>query len=87
MSACAVLSLGLMLIDYQLGTAFAIGYISHLVLDMLTPHGVPLFAPLSWHRVKLANGFVLREIKGGLQHLLSIGSCVYVLVKLLELYR
>ncbi len=35
---------------------FVVGYISHLLLDMLTPMGVPLIAPVSNKRFKIVSG-------------------------------
>ncbi len=35
---------------------FIVGYISHLLLDMLTPMGVPLIAPVSNKRFKIVSG-------------------------------
>ena len=32
---------------------FVVGYISHLLLDMLTPMGVPLFMPISAGKLKM----------------------------------
>ena len=38
----------------ELATAAAIGYGSHLALDMLTPWGIPLLYPLNTKRLRLA---------------------------------
>ncbi len=35
---------------------FIVGYLSHLLLDMLTPMGVPLIAPVSNKRFKIVSG-------------------------------
>lgn len=42
--------------------AWLLGYLSHLVLDMLTPEGVALLAPLTDRRFYLLPGFVRRRI-------------------------
>ena len=71
----------------QVGVALALGYASHLALDMLTPSGVPLYAPLSWRMVKIAHKAILGAIKGVLQRALIISAGVYLLVKFWEWVR
>lgn len=41
---------GTVIVDMQIvWTAFLIGYVSHLVMDMLTTEGIPLFLPIPIH--------------------------------------
>lgn len=47
-----LVSLLIMLINYEIAAAFFIGYISHLVLDSLTPKGIMIFYPFSKKRTK-----------------------------------
>lgn len=58
----------------------AIGYISHIILDLFNPMGVPVFYPISKHRVHIAN------IKTGTQEGIVSAICnvvtVFVLVEL-----
>ena len=45
----------IMLINYEITAAFFIGYLSHLVLDSLTPEGVMFLYPFSKKRIQ---GFI-----------------------------
>jgi len=45
----AVLFIALQILLPNYALAITIGYLSHLLLDMLTPSGVPLFWPLSFN--------------------------------------
>jgi len=45
----------IMLINYEIAAAFFIGYLSHLVLDSLTPEGVMFLYPFSKKRIQ---GFI-----------------------------
>lgn len=51
---CIILSNGLMSIIYELAWGISIGYISHLVLDMFNPTGVPMLYPYSNHKYSVA---------------------------------
>ncbi len=57
-----------------------IGYISHIILDLFNPMGVPIFYPISKHRVHIAN------IKTGAQEGIVSAVCnlvtIFVLVEL-----
>jgi len=50
-----LISLLIMLVSHEIAIAFFIGYLSHLILDSLTPKGVMLFYPFSKKRTK---GFI-----------------------------
>lgn len=51
---CAVFSDSLMSTIYQLAWGVAIGYFSHLLLDMFNPTGVPMLYPYNRHKYSVA---------------------------------
>jgi len=50
-----LISLLIMLASYEITIAFFVGYLSHLILDSLTPEGVMFFYPFSKKKTK---GFI-----------------------------
>ena len=60
---------------------FVVGYISHLLLDMLTPMGVPLFMPFSKKRFKITSG-----IKTASREDYVLGVVFYLIFFVFELF-
>ena len=78
-SVVAAVALGILAVlispSRTAATAMAIGYSSHLVADFLTPAGVPLFAPLSWRRLRLpiiTTGSLIEWALGALITIISL---------------
>lgn len=62
-------------IDQVYVIAFIIGYLSHIAADMLTPSGVPLFAPLSHDRIR---SFVVVPTGGLGERIIALSAMAYL---------
>lgn len=58
--------------------AFAIGYVAHIVADMLTRAGVPLLWPISDRRIHLLPGFLRISTGSFVEYLVTIAVCIGV---------
>lgn len=74
------LSYGLFTRDYEIGLFFSIGYLTHLLLDMLTVKGIKLFYPL-----KKNIGLKLFKTDGALDHAIRFLGLGLISVWLLNL--
>jgi inner membrane protein len=73
-----LISLLILLINYELTIAFFIGYLSHLVLDSLTPGGIMLFYPFSKKRLK---GFIRTgSLVENILFILLLILCFYIVI-------
>lgn len=82
-----------MIPDSQVMLAFALGYASHLVADLFTEAGVPLFFPLSYHfgippdpfgRVRIKTG---RWFENLIVYPLVNISIIFVVYRYVEMHR
>ncbi|HHI03976.1 MAG TPA: metal-dependent hydrolase [Candidatus Woesearchaeota archaeon] len=73
-----LISLLIMLVNHEIAAAFFIGYLSHLVLDSLTPEGIMLFYPFSNRRTK---GFIRTgSLWENIFFILLLALCFYMLL-------
>jgi inner membrane protein len=77
-----LITLGLSIVHPQLAGVFAMGYLSHLVLDMLTPAGVRLYYPVFDTSFVLAPRRVLGVMKPALELCLLLGAIMLIGVSL-----
>ncbi len=73
-----LISLVIALINPEIAAAFFIGYLSHLVLDSLTPEGIMFFYPFSKKRTKgrIRTGSLFENIL----FILLLALCFYMLL-------
>ena len=68
----------IMLINYEITAAFFIGYLSHLVLDSLTPEGVMFLYPFSKKRIQ---GFIRTgSLFENMLFILLLVLCFYIII-------
>ena len=73
-----LISLLIMLVSHEIAAAFFIGYISHLVLDSLTPKGIMFFYPFSKKKIK---GFIRTgSLWENIFFILLLALCFYMLL-------
>lgn len=73
-----LISLVIALINHEIAAAFFIGYLSHLILDSLTPGGVMFFYPFSKKRTK---GFIRTgSLFENILFILLLTLCFYMLL-------
>lgn len=72
------ISIFIAIINPEIAAAFFIGYISHLVLDSLTPEGVMLFYPFSKKRIQ---GFIRTgSLFENMLFILLLVLCFYIII-------
>lgn len=74
------ISYGLFTRDYEIGLFFSIGYLTHLLLDMLTVKGIKLFYPL-----RKNVGLKLVKTNGALDHTIRFLGLGLIAIWLLSL--
>ena len=63
------------------GGYFLVGYLSHLMLDMMTKSGVPLLGPFTKKRFHLLPPFLRVKTGGAIDHIIQFGTgIIYVLL-------
>ena len=73
-----LVSMVIAIINIEIAVAFFIGYLSHLVLDSLTPGGVMFFYPFSKKRTK---GFIRTgSLFENILFILLLALCFYMLL-------
>jgi len=73
-----LISLLIMLASYEITIAFFVGYLSHLILDSLTPEGVMFFYPFSKKKTK---GFIRTgSLVENILFVLLLVLCFYMLL-------
>lgn len=73
-----LISMLIAIINHEIAIAFFIGYLSHLVLDSLTPSGIMLFYPFSKKRTK---GFIRTgSLWENILFILLLALCFYMLL-------
>lgn len=73
-----LISLLIMLVSNEIAAAFFIGYLSHLILDSLTPKGVMFFYPFSKRRTK---GFIRTgSLFENILFILLLALCFYMII-------
>jgi inner membrane protein len=78
LTALLVVGLFAWKVEQPWALAFAVGYLAHIVADMLTHAGVPLFWPISDRRIHLLPG-PLRVTTGSfIEYLVTIAVCIAV---------
>ena len=73
-----LISIIISIINIEIAAAFFIGYLSHLVLDSLTPEGVMFFYPFSRKRIKglIRTGSLWENIF----FILLLALCFYMII-------
>ena len=73
-----LISLFIMLINYEIAAAFFIGYLSHLILDSLTLKGIMIFYPFSKKRTRglIRTGSLWENIF----FILLLALCFYIII-------
>lgn len=81
----AVLSLGVPFTDpvvlrhtHIASIAVGVGYALHLLCDMATPEGIPLFMPVYWRYFRLAPRLILSWSSWMLESIVTVGALVLV---------
>jgi len=78
LSLLILISALIALINHEIAAAFFIGYLSHLVLDSLTPEGVMFFYPFSRKRTK---GFIRTgSLFENILLILLLALCFYMII-------
>ena len=73
-----LISMVIAIINIEIAVAFFIGYLSHLVLDSLTPEGVMFFYPFSNRRTK---GFIRTgSLFENIFFILLLALCFYMII-------
>jgi len=72
------ISVFIAIINPEIAAAFFIGYLSHLVLDSLTPEGIMLFYPFSKKRIQ---GFIRTgSLFENMLFILLLVLCFYIII-------